>query len=628
MGDEACSVIRTNNPNLSNYEIDQLINSWDASKSAFENLLNTTWTFDPLVYENVPQYLGLKSNFNYERYNKLQLLSDKVLFSNLSTGFKDTGPSAGRNCSPGYIQLKYLNTDGNINFLENSGSNSSMFKARLIVDTDDVPNESNLWIKVTADPILSEDSVYESIPDEVVKKSTIRTSNSQPPQGLKLKLEINFEIKSCGSVTERLKTNRYKISYWSRMMIRNMCEIDNSLLSNHAVLAKCLKYKSGIYNNNIKNIYNNLIVTAAKSKNIIRTDNFNGHSCSDRNSTTLRECNNTDADSVDEMNKRCARSLNCEWDSTFSNSMGSSDSSTCPSQGNKCLLSDLQTTKNLVDRIEQSMGLYYSYSQHRNPYNSAEISEFGADCDADIINQIENVCFDKNIGISFRFEPVSCTPGHPQFNPNTCKSNCYSNGKCTTPVLVSEPDLSAFKCTLEGIDQLENYCKKINDSIVDNPNYYNLGFTQAQIQLPGYNPDNYPYTGCNESMVESHLLYIRSLIMGELEQINNNINSIIENNAQVLNDYSRRRSERMGILKLNITQTQSEIVRINENVLATMKRIGTVNNDYNRVKANIIDFNNSLDLRFEKKKLEFKVVVFFSILVINILIILIFFRKK
>ena len=89
MGDAACSVIRTNNPRLSNYEIDQLINSWDASKSAFENLLNTTWTFDPLVYENVPQYLGLKSNFNYERYNKLQLLSDKVLFSNLSTGFLD-----------------------------------------------------------------------------------------------------------------------------------------------------------------------------------------------------------------------------------------------------------------------------------------------------------------------------------------------------------------------------------------------------------------------------------------------------------------------------------------------------------------------------------------------------------
>ncbi len=116
--------------------------------------------------------------------------------------------------------------------------------------------------------------------------------------------------------------------------------------------------------------------------------------------------------------------------------------------------------------------------------------------------------------------------------------------------------------------------------------------------------------------------------MGELEQINNNINSIIENNAQVLNDYSRRRSERMTRLRRNISQTQSEIVRINENVLATMTRIGTVNNDYNRVKRNIIEFNNNLDLRFEKKKREYKAVVFFSILVINILIILIFFRKK
>lgn len=628
MGSDACSVIRRELPELSNYEIDQLINSWDNTKSAFENLLGTVWTFDPLVYENNTSYRNLRKNFNYDRYNKLQILSNKVLISNLHTGFRDTGPASAVSCSPGYINLDYTLINDNASFLDNSSTDPQMFKIVLRGNTEDVPPASSnqLWIKITVDPILSDDVIYSSIPDSVSDKATIRRSSSQPIQGRRLKLELNFNIENCSPVFNRLETRRQKISYWTRVQIRNMCSIDNSLLSNHAVLAKCLKYKAGNFSNNIKNIYNNLIVTGAKSKNIIRSDTFDGQACSSRNTAALSDCNNVDPSQTDVKNENCARSLNCEWDTSFQRSMGE-DGSTCPGQGTKCLLNDSDTTQNIVDNIENSIGLYYRYQPHRNPY-SQEISSFGSDCDTNTITEIESVCFDKNIGISFRFEPVSCTPGHPQFNQATCKSNCGSDSKCTTPVLVSEPDLSAFSCTLDGLDQLENYCKDINESIINNPNYLNLGFTEEQIRLPGYNPTNYPYTGCNEAAVESHLLYIRSLIMTKIEEVNNRINNIIENDAQALNQYSKRRLDRMTKLRDEMEATQNQILALNQDVLTTMQRIGTVNNDYNNIKNNIHDFNNNLDIRFEKKTREFKAVVFFTILIVNILIILIFFRKK
>lgn len=630
MTSAACALIENEFPNLNNNEKNELINSWDNSKSAFENLLDTTWTFDPLVYKNVGKYRSLRRQYNYDRYNKLQILSNKVLISNLSTGFRDTGPTADgdRACSAGLISLEYSLVNEQVTFIDDSGNNSQIFKIRLVTNNEDIPSQNGnnpLWLKVTVDPLLGEDSTYRNIPDSENEKTSIRTIASQPIQGRRLKFELNFNIKDCGSTKNRFTTNGEKVSYWSRIKIKNMCEIDNSSLTNHAVLAKCLKYKAGNFNDNIKDLYNNLIVTAAKSKNIIRTDNFTGETCSHRNSITLDECNNSTSDTKAN-NENCARALNCGWDGSFERSMGSGDS-TCEDEGTRCYLDSLNTLENSIENIKNSIQLYRSYLQHRNPYSNLEISEFGQTCDVNIINQIENVCYDKNIGISFRFEPISCNPSDPQFDASSCKASCGSN-TCTTPVLVSEPNLSAFECSLEGLDQLEKYCKDINDDIINDPNYTNLGFTENQIKLPGYNPDNYPYTGCNESSVESHLLYIRSLIMGKLEEVNNRINSIIENDAEALNAYSKRKLERINLLKDDINRTQNEIVQLNQNVLATMTRIGRVNNDYNTIKLNIVEFNNRLDLRFERKKREFKVVVFFSILIINILIILIFFRKK
>ena len=159
----------------------------------------------------------------------------------------------------------------------------------------------------------------------------------------------------------------------------------------------------------------------------------------------------------------------------------------------------------------------------------------------------------------------------------------------------------------------KRYYKDINDDIINDQNYRNLGFTENQIKLHGYNPDNYPYTGCNESSVESHLLYIRSLIMGKLEEVNNRINSIIENDAEALNAYSKRKLDRINLLKDDINRTQkNEILQINQNVLATMTRIGRVNNDYNTIKLNIVEFNNRLDLRFERKKENLRLWYFFD----------------
>ena len=40
MGDAACSNIRTQLPNLSNFELDNLVNSWDNTQSAFTKSCN------------------------------------------------------------------------------------------------------------------------------------------------------------------------------------------------------------------------------------------------------------------------------------------------------------------------------------------------------------------------------------------------------------------------------------------------------------------------------------------------------------------------------------------------------------------------------------------------------------
>lgn len=625
MGDDSCSVLRSELGDMTNFELDNIINSWDSNESAFGNLVGTVWTFDKEVYEHINAFKSIKSETNFNRYNKLQILSDKILISNLSTGFRDTEAGTTRGCSAGYIQLKYAVEQNNTVFLDNTENNMQEFKIRLLSDTDDTPGDSNLWVKVTVDPILSEDTNYQNLPN----KANIRTNSNEPIQGLKLKIEINFKIRDCSTAgaTNRLSSQNNKISYWDRIKIRNSCSINNSLLSNHAVLAKCLKYKAGNYSENIKDIYHNLIVTSAKSKNIIRSDNFNGESCSARDATAFNICNNENPNTIKATTETCAQKLNCEWDNTFENSMGNKDTSTCPGEGTKCLLNHLDSTENSIKSIKNSISLYYAYNQHRNPYTD-EISDYGNECDADTINEIENICIDKNIGISFRFEPVSCTPGHPQFNRETCLSNCDEDDDCTSPVLVSEPDLSPFKCTLEGLNQLEKYCMDVNNSFKNNGNLLNLGYTEEQLKLPGYDSNNYPYTGCNTATVESHLMYIQSLLINKLYKINQDINQVIENDATRLNEYAQSKLNRMEVLNSNIRKTSNEIIKINNNVLALARKIGQTNNDYKRIKDNIVTFNNYLDLRFERKQREFKFSIFFSFVIINILFFLIFFRKK
>ena len=642
MGDTGCTRLRERAPELNPYQLDKLINSWDASQEAFNNLIGTVWTFDSSVYYNSStNHTGILDNPNFTRYNKLQILSDKILISNLTSGFRDTnlGDSAGGGCAAGYIELPYaLDEDELTEFLSNE---NIQFKVKIKLNQDDTPQTDYdggniIWVEVTVDPLLEDESSYEAITNTDPAKGTIRRNENEPLKGLRVKLELNFGIEDCGITVNRLRSTRQgtntRVTYWERIFVRNLCDINNSLLSNHAVMAKCLKYKAGNYADNIKNLYHNLVTTALTSKGLIRSDLYydNNSRCPEWDEEALTNCINDDPESINETSEECAAAVNCAWKGSVSRSMGVSGGNACPStDGEKRCLLDLEsTTRNTVDNVENSLGMYYAYQAHINPYNQ-EISEFGDYCDGNTINQIENVCRAKNIGISYRWEPISCDPSLPStYNRQTCRANCSRDGSCNSPVLVSEPDLSAFSCDLEGLNQLENYCKNIQESITGNVNYSNLGFTTEQLQIPGYDPNMYPYTGCNESVVESHLMYIRSLLMGELQNINNRINSIIEDDAQALNDYANRKVERLGRLNTNIRATNSEIRSINNNVLATMTRIGQVNNAYNEIKANIIDFNNYLDVRFEKKKREFIGVGFISIFIINILIFLIFFRKK
>jgi hypothetical protein len=686
MSDINCEVIKDRAPELSPRQIDNLINSWDQTKSAFENLMGTTWSFNRAIYE-LPEFSTIYSDRHFNRYNKLQILSDKILISNLTYGFRDIYPSTksvseSNSCSPGYIELKYAlnDTTNQTIFLENTENNGSRFKIQLLQNTEDVPGSTTdtLYVEVNLDPLSNEDP-YNRIESTNPAASNLRTDINQPLKGLDLKLTINFAIEDCGELTveeqkerffDRIRANynslianlmiqrieergqldnvftrqgtvnrlasenaNHRTTYWSRIKVKNLCQVPQSLLSDYAVNAKCLKYKAGNYSDNVENIYHNMVVTGAINNNLITDNNFNNQRCGTnggRGSVEKLACLNTNPELTHEKNRECSQALNCEWDRNVQNSLlaGSDSDIPCPGQSDLCLLNSSESTKDsVVGSIRDKMLLYYEYQQHRNPYNNL-LSEFGESCDANTLVKIEDVCRDKNIGINFRWEPVSCDPGHPEFNRETCTSNCGTDGSCNSPVLVSEPDLSAFRCDLEGLDQLEMYCKRINDSIINNPDYQQLGYESSELQIPSYNISNYPYTGCNRAAVDQHLMYIRSIIMSRIAEINGQINEVIESGAANLEAYSKRRNERMTKLRENIETNLDQIINLNQNTLVVMERIGTVNNRYNDLRVNLIEFNSYLDGRLSKKKNEFIVLIFFSIIIINILFFIIFFRKK
>jgi hypothetical protein len=636
MGDDLCNTLTSEIGNMQPYQKDNLINSWLSAKSVFDNLVNTVWRLDTDIYklEQPSKYMEQFQKNSFKRYNKLQILSDKIILSNLSTGFRDTSQAPSNECSPGFIQLKYrINESDDTTVFKNNDSNT--FEVELIKDTEDTPvsEGSDLTLKVTIDPISISNTAYEHLNQDIKNKKNIRTNRLNRIKGLSLILELNFDIRDCEDSStgiNRLPPIRDGSSidrktYWERVVIRNFCTINNAELNDTAIKSKCLKYKAGNYSDNIKDIYNNLIVTGARAKNLIRNDVFDG-SCQDRKSVDLNKCLSDNQETLNSDFQECAASLNCAWDGNFQNSVGGIDS-TCPSNGTQCLLKSEQTTQTIVDNIEKNIAFHELYTMHQNPY-SGEYSEFSDECDAEIINNIESVCKDKNIGISYRFDPISCTPGHPEYNPQTCKPVCNNKDECKSPVLIYEPDLSAFTCSLDGLDKLEKYCKKINDSIINNQNYTNLGLTQEQLQIPGYDPSNYPYTGCNEAVVESHLMYIRSLLMNEIRIINNEINEIIRDDAEFMNRYTESRKERVRKMRSDIVRIHGEIKERYNNVLNVMEDIGRVNNDYNRVKEDVVNFNAELDTKFDKKKGEFKTTVIMSIIIINIILFLFFFGKK
>ena len=635
MGDDIFDVIKKTSSDMAAQQKDKIVSSiWDSSKSAFENLLGSVWTHDTIVYDiNMPnEYSKYISQKNFMNFNKLQILSDRVIISNLSTGFASEDIGESKSCADGYIFFKYhTKKEGTkqVTNFKDGGNRQDRFEVILDKSSDDVPGDADNQyeapdnvLSIIVDRPLEIENAYITAKDKnSVNFSTeikdFRNKNTEPLLGLRIRMSLDFQTKNCGVgtvATNRLHTdidNTEKLyhTYWKKIFIRNACSDDNVNLTRYAVLAKCMKYGVGNYSNNIEDIYHSLVVSAAGTKNVFnKQQNYNGQQCTKRNEAAYNACTSSDVVKKDENNKICAKSLSCEWRGQPESSIVGNGDSTCPireEDDKKCFLSSDKKFQNTVDSIKESISLYHPYTKFVDHLGNSEYEEgFGLDesCNKDIINKIENICKSKNIGISYKWSPNSCDPTHVNFDRGLCNAKCDSQDNCKAPTLIYEPDFSPFKCSLDGLNNLENHCKKIMNKIKNNPTYLNLGITKEQLELPGYDETKTPFTTCNIAALDSHLIYIKSLLFNKYKNIQKEINDAILESAEKKKEYAKNKNKRLEEMSKDIIDTNDKIEELQNSVLNTFEKVGRVNNDFTKIKKDITLFRRNLDEKYEKKK--------------------------
>jgi hypothetical protein len=633
---------------------------WIPNSLPSENLLGSIWRLDS-GFNGCYFNKRNKDYLKIYKYNFLKILSDRILITNLgkidkiknnqSKDDDDELLSPEKRNEESYIHLKYMNTT-------KITSGSVPGEISTVIDADFIDNEDNIvtialdkkWIsdrhiqmktdpevkpsiKILIDPLTSDDGIY---------AQTDRYSSSGPRQkgqilkGIQLRTEINFSFQNYQP------TNN--VCYWRRMYVKNSCAVKPSLYSDIAKKIKCMKYEIGKYENNLHYVYNNLILSLAQAKGTFSDSTFNGD-CPDRNKEQLNLCNSIthENEKITEKNHesidKCLESLNCKYsniksvENILTNGITGDgnmdpDYNNCPSRttGDKsrCLLYETQSSRKLIEDIVEKMKLYDSYEPHRNPFSNTD-SEFSEDCNGKIINQVEQMCIDKNIGIDFAWEPESCDPTSEHANLNDCTAKCETDN-CKTPTLVKIPKLSSYMCTLDNMNKLDKKCHSIEAGVINNPSYLNL-FNQNDLKMFSFNKDNYPSTGCSEAVIEEYLLYIKFKLLEKAGETQEKINNQILSHAEFGEELSAKRLNTINSFKTNIKTIHAQLLEIKSSNIESLYEIGRINNTYEAIKLDINKYNKNLELSKVTKKVEYIIFILIGFLILNLLLFSIIFRN-
>jgi hypothetical protein len=632
------------------------IMEWNTGKKVSENLMGTKWKLDLgenqcYPSENFDEYKKVR------KMNLLTILSDRILISNLSFGLdsKNNKPvdppkvdepimSASEMVEESYVHLKKVDSD--IDSSENQYSKDEYGGKELHVNLHaswiaerhtGMNSTSSARVEFLVDPTEKDDKRYKGT--KLYSTSGPRKAN-QAIKGIQMRMKLNFFLDSF-----QPKNN---ITYWVRLTENNTCSINKKMYSEMAVATKCMKYGAGKFSDNIMRIYNNLLMSIVVSKNRLNPEYWTGskdsdNGCWERSPDNLKICKraNTDKGTQEDKNK-CLSFFNCELDNKYGKNMVSDSIRREPEGGvsckpkdpegktfeTKCLLYSIDKLEKSLDNSVKQLGNYNYYPQHKNP-NNVNISEFGAECNADVIEKIEQICRNKNIGISYRWEPSNCDPSRKEYDIRACTAEC-SQDNCKSPVLAKEPNLGSYMCNLNDLDKIEEECVKIQNQVLKNPSYRTLftnKYVEENFRISGYYPENYPYTGCNEAVMEEYLIYIRYELMDKVRVTNNRINELIKQGAIDNEEYSKKRLTSISNFEANLKTVHRQLMLKKKETANFLKGIGQVNNTYNRVKESIRDYNELLKNSKSKKHLDYKIYIFVSFLVLNLLLFFVFFRK-
>ena len=115
--------------------------------------------------------------------------------------------------------------------------------------------------------------------------------------------------------------------------------------------------------------------------------------------------------------------------------------------------------------------------------------------------------------------------------------------------------------------------------------------------------------------------------MDKVRVTNNRINELIKQGAIDNEEYSKKRLTSISNFEANLKTVHRQLMLKKKETANFLKGIGQVNNTYNRVKESIRDYNELLKNSKSKKHLDYKIYIFVSFLVLNLLLFFVFFRK-
>jgi hypothetical protein len=611
---------------------------WQTNKKPSENLIGTKWKLD--LGEN--QCYTSEELEEYERIrntNLLTILSDRILLTKLTDGLdseklkkkSDERLLSDSEMYGDYVHLQIKKDEEKIRDAPGSNELSIKLDGAWINERSKEFNGpiSSSRVDFFIDPTVEFDSRY--INTKVYSSKGPRKID-EPLKGIQLKMSLNFTLDNLKNLD----------TYWIRIFEKSSCSIDDSLYSETAIASKCIKYEAGNFNEQVKLLYNNLLMTSAISNNYLDEEFWKGD-CWHRSPENLEICKKAAlADATQEQKKKCLEFMNCELkpkygldkmlELSISANKGKNQCKAEKGSNQKldtvCTLYDNDLLRPAMNRTIKQLNSYKPYPQHIDLYDN--ISEFGKECNGKTIEKIESMCRNKNIGISYRWEPSYCDPSRPEYNKDLCVAECDKDN-CKSPVLAKEPDLSSYTCKLVDLDKLEQECILTQEKVIKNPSYKSLfgaDFVEKNFIMVGYDKDNYPYTGCNESAIEEYLIYIRFKLMSKVRATTNKINNIIKEDAKNREEYSKKRSDALNMFNRELKSHHKSLINGKKQNLGFIKEIGRLNNTYNRMKASIKDYNERLDNSIPKKRRDYKLFIFVSFLILNLLLFAIFFRKN